>query len=51
MCCLSGDLGEEHRNNITANILKEGKQLAFVSKGEHEIKSFKKINKVNQSDS
>ena len=51
MCCLSGNFDEEHRHNITANILKEGKQLEFPSKGEHEIKNFKKINKVNQSDS
>ena len=51
MYCLLGDFGEEHRHNITANILKEGKQLEFLSKGEHENKSFKKINKANQSDS
>ena len=51
MCCLLGNFDEEHRHNITASILKEGKQLEFASKGEHEIKSFKKINKVNQSDS
>ena len=45
MRCLLGDFGEEQRHNITANILKEGKQLEFVSKGEHEIKSFKKSTK------
>ena len=29
--CLWRDFGEEHRHNITANVLKEWKQLKFVS--------------------
>ena len=49
MLCLSGDSGEEHRHNITANVLKEGRQLKFEIKGEYETQSFKKKNKINQS--
>ena len=48
MLCLWEDFGEEHRHNITANVLKGWKQLKFETKGKHETKSLKKVNKVNQ---
>ena len=49
MLSLWGDSGEEHRLSITANVLKEGKKLKFVVKGEHETQSFKKKYKINHS--
>ena len=39
MLSLWGDSGEEHRLSITANVLKEGKKLKFVIKGEHKTQS------------
>ena len=49
MLCRWRDFGEEHRLSITAYVLKEGKELKFVIKGEHETQSFKKKNKINHS--